>query len=75
MDMHTATEEAYKRGFEAGKKAAVRQGRWVLMQNKIGGLIELYECSECKIGFATSTLDHYCHNCGAKMDGGKGQNE
>ena len=38
--------------------------------------IHLWRCSVCKIGVPYSfTGDSYCHNCGAKMDGERKDNE
>lgn len=28
-----------------------------------------YFCSVCKCGISDSNTEHYCHYCGAKMDG------
>ena len=47
MDNHTATELAYKNGYEQGKMDAVRHGRWV---ERLDGDCEFvhHMCSECK---------------------------
>lgn len=66
MNIHDATETAYKNGFEAGYEAGkhvIRKGRWVHDINN------LYCCSEC---LGRETMSHkrlklYCPNCGADM--------
>lgn len=44
----------------------VEHGEW---ERQNGGFFFL--CSIC--GKAAATKGNYCHNCGAKMDGGKGE--
>ena len=68
MDNHTATELAYKNGYEQGKKDAVRHGRWEF-KHPNG-----WACSECgewglMIDNRGICKSNYCPNCGAKMDG------
>ena len=54
--------------------APVVHGRWVLIETGYGA--KIYECSECKDDdywkhhFAWGG-EHYCPNCGARMDGGE----
>ena len=48
--------------FLAADVAPVRHGRWKRYGKNLG------ECSEC--GEIVSVRNHYCPNCGAKMDGG-----
>ena len=67
MDNYTATELAYKNGYERGKKDAVVHGRW--LDNGIPESV-LSRCSECGIMYGSSAFN-YCPNCGAKMDGGE----
>ena len=78
MDIHTATEEAYKRGYEQGKKDAVVHGRWI-QEYRIEEMryspddIERYKvpdgfsCSICSKWNSAKT--NYCPNRGARMDG------
>ena len=69
MDNHTATELAYKNGYEQGKKDAVRHGRWV----KDGDFLICLECeSEINIknSLGIENKKNYCPCCGSKMDGG-----
>ena len=67
MDNHTATEIAYKNGYEQGKKDAVKHGRWIETKNG-------FHCSNCKRKPGQHPtkrgvfLSDYCPNCGAKMD-------
>ena len=49
----------------AAAVAPVRHGRW-LYHTLIDGHIHA-ECSECH---KIRIIDNYCHNCGAKMEGG-----
>jgi rubrerythrin len=80
MDVHTATELAYKNGYEKGyadgKADAVKHGRWILGKVEPGyctpGGNRPWICSEC--GNVQSwrldrPTENYCPNCGAKMDG------
>lgn len=65
MKIHEATEQAYKNGYEKGKRDAVKpNGRW-----KCAGLGDYY-CSLCCFVVSGSNY-HYCPHCGANMmDGG-----
>jgi rubrerythrin len=50
----------------------VKHGRWekrtfIVFDNEIK---DSYHCTECNTTWDTET--NYCPNCGAKMDGGKG---
>ena len=47
--------------------APVVHGKWIYYNNN-GWRV----CSHCKDRRRTFTLDKYCPNCGAKMDGGAG---
>ena len=58
--------EQYIRENKTTDVEQVKHGEW-LRQN--GGFFFL--CSVC--GKAAATKGNYCHNCGAKMDGGKSQ--
>ena len=64
MDIHTATEQAYKKGYEDGKRDAVKHGRWKQMK----AYKSQFVCSECGDLFPDWESD-YCPNCGARMDG------
>ena len=77
-DAHWATEQAYKNGYEDGKKDAVVHGRWVLLAEFFDGSI-CTECSVCgeEYTYKKGRLEYigveyakynYCPNCGAKMD-------
>lgn len=67
MDIYSATEEAYKRGYEDGKRDAVVHGRWINTEEKPH---LIYRCSECGDKWSYGVMLHckYCPNCGAKMD-------
>lgn len=72
MDIHKATEQAYKNGYAKGYadgKAEKVQGRWqerkfICMDNeiKLG-----YRCTRCMTTWDAET--DYCPNCGAEMRG------
>ena len=67
-NMISLISENYDKGYEQGKKDAVVHAKWE------GGC-----CSRCGWARATDSEDdylgeddnHYCYNCGAKMDGGE----
>ena len=61
MDIYNATEEAYKKGYEDGKRDAVVHAKWVWDE-----LFHDYTCSNCH-NWDLKT-PNYCSNCGAKMD-------
>ena len=63
MNIHDATEQAYKNGYEQGLKDAVKFGVW--SQPKIAGVGCL--CSECNTTWDAES--NYCPHCGAKMEG------
>lgn len=75
MKVHDAIEQAYKNGYEAGKRDAVKHGEWTVIEDD-WTMDTIYQCSVCKEEFVTiegtpaDNLWHYCPNCGAKMDGG-----
>lgn len=62
MNIHDATEQAYKNGYRQGKQDAVKHGRWVFSKSGL-----YWQCSECNV----ISLEHtnYCPECGAKMNG------
>lgn len=72
MTVNTATEQAYKNGYEhgyeAGKRDAVKHGRWEkeIDDDEFFGEVEYPKCSECGIWRLIKTA--YCPNCGTKMD-------
>lgn len=43
-----------------------RHGRWIY-HHDIHGIS--YSCSNCTCGLSDTGTEHYCHYCGAKMDG------
>jgi hypothetical protein len=58
MNTHDATEQAYKRGYEDGKRDATKPGYWITKDG-------ITFCSECM----TCGLPHWkrCPVCEAKM--------
>lgn len=75
MDNYTATEQAYKNGYEQGKKDAVKHGRWEAQEywkyeNKHSILYKTNRCSLCHYDVSSRLLYNYCPNCGSLMDGG-----
>ena len=80
MDQYTATELAFKHGYEEGLKDAVKHGHWKLEhpdKNFFMGGKRVYFCSICKCKvlddriYSWETVPSYrfCPGCGAKMDG------
>lgn len=67
MDKYTATEQAYKNGYEQGKKDAVKHGGWT---NVAGGRTICKHCGEYPLYdyHGRQKFSHYCPNCGCKMD-------
>jgi uncharacterized paraquat-inducible protein A len=69
MDKHTATELAYKNGYEQGKKDAVRHGRW----ERSVSMVRSAKCSECRMWITKHSVNEpdfrYCPHCGVKMRG------
>ena len=72
MDIHTATEQAYKRGYSAGYKAGRRtvlicdepvEGKWI---PKFKFIKFINYCSVCGHTVIGQTMKH-CPNCGKKM--------
>ena len=67
MDQYTATELAFKHGYEEGLKDAVKHGRWEKADNLKP------KCSVCGEYHLFAWPDYkncnYCPNCGAKMEG------
>lgn len=60
MTFFDATEQAYKNGYEQGRKDAAKCGQWIFSKDGL-----YWTCSECKV----ISLEHtrYCPECGAKM--------
>ena len=63
MNEHDIAEQAYKNGYEQGKRDSVKHGRW----NKGINFPIRYVCSEC--GHQKEFKRPYCEICGARMDG------
>ena len=70
MDMYTATEEAYKKGYAAGKRDAVVHSEWkpyydYFTKRQVGWI-----CRNCSgVQYDLSNGDtNYCPECGALMD-------
>ena len=65
MDNYTATEQAYKNGYEQGLKDAVKEGEWVFVYRV--SATDILRCSCCGVPFYNKTS--YCPRCGARMKG------
>ena len=72
MKTYDATEQAYKngyaKGYEDGKRDAVKHGRWIRVPSSDMMTGKAYKCSECNKMRYGSFMPNYCQNCGAKMD-------
>lgn len=74
MDQYTTEEMKYKNGFnkgyqegyEKGKQEAVKHARWEYVG--ISDRKKIFRCTYCKT--LSPSTGNYCHDCGAKMDGG-----
>lgn len=71
MNNTDAIEQAYRNGYEDGKRDAVKHGTW---REFFSYGCWHYDCPFCDDGYAVrerqKTPQNYCSNCGAKMDGG-----
>lgn len=70
MDIYTATEEAYKKGYEDGKRDAVVHGQWKPYYDHFTKRQVGWICTNCS-GVQTDLSNgdtNYCPECGAKMD-------
>ena len=56
--------------FPAADVAPVVHGRWIHDGRRIESGIDWCHCSECGKSDNFCARTNYCHNCGAKMDGG-----
>lgn len=77
MDNFTATEQAYKNGYEQGMKDAVKHGRWEITEDDFYMGLMICKCTVCREEICFEDVSdienlnyNYCPNCGAKMDGG-----
>lgn len=70
MRPEDATEQAYKNGYEDGKRDAVKHGWWIekYHENPLGGFFR-FHCSECAASKPVAITTNFCSNCGARMDG------
>ena len=70
MNEHDIAEQAYKngydKGYEDGKRDAVKHGRWIETTSPLG-LFKKVRCNQC--GCHKDFKQNYCPNCGARMDG------
>ena len=57
----------YYKGYEAGKKDAVKHGHWIVYPT----LVSFLRCSQCHngVGWHNDKKPNYCPHCGARMDG------
>ena len=68
MNVYEATEIAYKNGYEAGKRDAVKHGLWIGQRCSVcnGNYMDYADAdSYPAIG---EPKPNYCPHCGAKMD-------
>ena len=76
MDKYTIDETQYKngyrKGYEDGKRDAVKHGRWDHHASMVRTPFAMnYDCSVC--GNESAETTNYCPNCGAIMNGGKSE--
>ena len=74
MNVYDASEQAYKRGYEAGQMDARKKGHWISLiqysNSKCGAL-----CSNCATEHYANSLTsfrafkRFCSYCGADMRG------
>lgn len=75
MDIHTATEVAYKNGYAQGLKDAIKHGQWILGHAPgmcTPGGNRPWICSECGSTISwrlDKPNENYCPYCGSRMDG------
>jgi len=68
MDEYTACEQAYKNGYEQGKKDAAKHGEWIYNYGSPYTVI----CSVCHIERdMRNAFWNHCPNCGADMSRGE----
>ena len=60
----------YAENLPAADVAPVVHGRWIHDGRRIESGIDWCHCSECGKSDNFCARTNYCHNCGAKMDGG-----
>lgn len=59
-------KDAYQKGYEQGKKDAVKHGSWRSCGH---GVVKCSCCGKRFYGvYDDDRFDNYCRNCGAKMD-------
>ena len=75
MKPHDATEEAYKNGYEDGKRDAVKHGKWEDRPNPQWPAYDIRHCNVCGWNIPKNNLRRkdlnwkHCPHCGARMDG------
>ena len=74
MNINDTTEQAYRNGYEQGKKDAHKHGHWIVSDKfffRIDGRGNCWyeiQCSNCNAVMKGCEKTPYCANCGAKMD-------
>ena len=74
MNAYDASEQAYKRGYEAGQRDARKKGRWEAYKPESRGYAFGFICSNCcevtYLDYAQKQCRYnFCPNCGADMRG------
>lgn len=64
MHHYDTTEQAYRNGYAAGKRDAVKHGRWEYVGESNG--VKVYRCTNC--GSLVAGQGNFCKVCGAMMD-------
>ena len=75
MNIYDAIEQAYKNGYQQGKRDAVKHGRWEYVgpnSQRCSHCKKIVPCGEIEVEvIQCGRFDmeyNYCPNCGAQMD-------
>ena len=60
-------QKAYAEGYAAGKRAAVKHGRWIMHIDDLFPAESTMDCDQCHEEQPLECNDKYCPNCGAQM--------
>ncbi len=66
MDEHTSYEQAYRNGYEAGKRDVRKKGKWIHRPDE-----RICPFCGCHYSYFGGKDHNYCHDCGIDMRGEK----